>query len=348
MKRHLTDEEKATIIDEFTKKLDDLTDCKVSFSKTVTMPKKVNIYYTPDAYSKTIRLIMAHSGEIAWHCLVRKVEDGYEVYDVLSYPQTVGAASVHVKMGRKFGDGKPKDPKKYYTDWYNEVVLSMPEEDEKNLCGQCHSHVNMGTTPSSVDLNQQKEELELKGGTGYYLFQIWNKSLDVNTFLYDLDNGVLYEKDDVNIVIEEDDLIKSSKEMLVEPEPVTVVKSSFAGKKAEENWDKNMDWEDWAMDGWNYPYSSYQRAPFQFYIAVEHDGELVDFIIEASSAIQAKRAFMNWAFDNVDVLSMSFNCDDAVFANYRIHEPVYSSGIEAADIPYEELIEYDYEPVEKL
>ena len=337
MKRRLTAEEKKSLLDKFTKQLDELTDCEVNFSETIKMQDKVNIYYTPDAYSKTVRLVMAHSGEIAWHCLVRKVEDGYEVYDVLAYPQTVGPASVHVKMGRKFGDGKPKDPKKYYTDWYNEVVLEMPEEDERNLCGQCHSHVNMGTTPSSVDINQQKEELELKGKSGYYLFQIWNKKLEVNTFLYDLDNGVLYEKDDVNIVIEEDDLIKQSREMLVQPEPEPKPVATATPSYSTFNW--NDKYQSYLND--DIPF--YNANVFQYLITVETDGEMADFIVEADNVQQAKRAFTNWAIDNMELIAAVFDKENLDFTQYKINTPIYSSGSDDPDVPYEEILEYDYE-----
>ena len=39
-----------------------------------------------------------------------------------------------------------------------------------------HSHVNMGTSPSSVDLNHQEEILRMLGDNDFYIFMIWNKS----------------------------------------------------------------------------------------------------------------------------------------------------------------------------
>lgn len=345
MKRHLTQLEKQTLLNEFEKHLNEVTDGKVSFTKTITLPEKIKIYYTPDAFSKTVRLIMSHTMEVAWHCLVRKKDTNYEVYDVLSYPQTVGPAHVHVKMGRTFGDGNHKDPTKYYTDWYNEVVLNMPEEEEANLCGQCHSHVNMGTTPSSVDMAQQKEELELKGGTGYYLFQIWNKKLEVNSFLYDLDAGVIYEKEDIEVVVEDDDFTEMSHKMLFQQEPE---KPKLSEKKKEApkkvvDYTKETDYDRYSrFDRYGdsyYDYSYVWRNLHNYSVGAEADNVSVNLVIEAHSVAEAEYLFQEWADENLDYLSTILeeagakNTEEISFS-----KAVWVPDSEIVDVPYDELI----------
>ena len=36
-------------------------------------------------------------------------------------------------------------------------------------------------------------------------FQIWNKNLDINSFLYDLDANLFYDRDDIMVVVEDDE-----------------------------------------------------------------------------------------------------------------------------------------------
>ena len=358
MKRHLTQQEKQALLDEFKDYLNDVTTGKVSFTKEIKLPEKIKVYYTPEAFSKTVRLIMSHSMEVAWHCLVRKKDQNYEVYDVLSYPQTVGPAHVHVKMGRTFGDGNPKDPTKYYTDWYNDVVLSMPEEEEANLCGQCHSHVNMGTSPSTTDMAQQKEELELKGGKGYYLFQIWNKRLEVNSFLYDLDAGVIYEKDDIEVVVEEDSFTEMSHKMLYEPEPVKPVESKekkYDGEEGEnyKYWrdkDHHYSYSDWSKRLKDYNQSYYYDDYDEYYnlnnysiCVVSEDDVAVEFIIEAYNSDEAEKLFSMWAIDNVDYIKEVLEDAGAKqYATYRMGSAKRVGDKEIVDITYDELIGADY------
>ena len=350
MKRHLTPTEKKALLDKFSEHLDKVSDCKIDFHEEIKSPEKVKIFYTPEAFSKTVRLIMSHSTEIAWHCLVRKKGADYEVYDVLSYPQTVGPAHVHVKMGRSFGDGKPKDPTKYYIDWYNEVVLEMPEEEEANLCGQCHSHVNMGTTPSSVDLTQQKEELELKGGKGYYLFQIWNKKLEVNTFLYDLDAGILYEKNDVDVIVEDDEFTSMSHEMLTVPEEKPKEEPKKEEKKSYPA--ETYDWEKYyrryeMMSEYDDAYSDYLddiRRPLQKFavtIADRKDVEnCTEFVIEAHDRKEAYDLFNTWIFSNEDrldeELGLTYNENDPDLS-ILVMDVVQVGKGEPVDVSYAEL-----------
>lgn len=340
MKRLLTEQEKTTLLDEFKKKLDEVQSDKIEFSKPIEK-KRVKVYYTPEAFAKSVRLIMSHTTEIAWHCLVRRKEEDFEVYDVLSYPQTVGAANVNVKMTRDSRD-IPKDPTKYYTDWYIDTVMSMSEEDEANLCGQCHSHVNMGTSPSSTDLKQQKEELENKNG--YYLFQIWNKKLDINTFLFDIDNGIEYEKDDVEIVIEEDDFTTKSHDMLVEP-PKPKTWTTVPPLGYVDDW--HDQWrQDSFLDGY-YPGYQYQKKEEKKtelkHWEIEVSGKTIKvvYIVEAPTKDQAEEGFWYWAYENVDFVAADLEEDIDNFEN-SIDSWEFSEAAESKekviDISWDELL----------
>ena len=163
------------------------------------MEKRIKIYYSPEAFHKTVHLVTAHSKEIGWNMVIKPYEDGYKVYDILVYPQKASAAYLDIDTA-KYGVWK----------------AGLTDEQDANLFGQAHSHVNMSVTPSSVDEKQQLDEVTNKG-EGFYFFQIWNKKLEVNSFFYDIDSGWLYERGDIDLIVEGDEFIAESRTMVTEP-----------------------------------------------------------------------------------------------------------------------------------
>ena len=159
--------------------------------------KKLKIYYTPEALSKITRLVWAHAKEIGWNMVIKPYEDGYKIYDILVYPQKASDGYIDVDEG-KYGLWK----------------ASLTADEDANLFGQGHSHVNFSTGASPRDETQQFDEVENKG-CGFFFFQIWNKRLEVNSFFYDIDNKIKYYKDDIQLIVEDDDFIKDSKEKLI-------------------------------------------------------------------------------------------------------------------------------------
>ena len=146
--------------------------------------KSLNVYFAAEAYLKIWALVNAHRGEIGWNMVIKPYKDGYKVYDIVIYPQQVTGGSISVDNSR-------------YGLWKAE----LPEEQDNNLFGHGHSHVNMPTGASGEDILQQYEETAHKKH-GFWLFQIWNKKGDVNSFFYDLDNELFYPNDQINLVIE--------------------------------------------------------------------------------------------------------------------------------------------------
>jgi hypothetical protein len=160
--------------------------------------EKVKIYYSSAAFAKTVQLVKAHPMEIAWNMMVKPYKDGYKVYDIFVYPQSVNPAHVSVDVAKAWGFWK----------------AGLDDEVEANLYGQGHSHVNMSTFKSVVDENQQHDEI-LSKGRGFYLFQIWNKHNEINSFFYDIDNKIYYEKDDIEMIVENvDDFVMNSFRMI--------------------------------------------------------------------------------------------------------------------------------------
>lgn len=167
-----------------------INETKFSYEKSfsVKAKDKIIIRFTPQAYLRCLEMVKVYTSEIGWYGLIRKLEDRvYQVYDIIVCNQRVSG-------GRVVTDD----------DDMIEFYETLSDEQAEFLHFQAHSHVNMGTTPSSVDLENQASTVKNMGGTGFYLFQIWNKSLDINSFLYDLDNNVFYDKDDIEVVVDDD------------------------------------------------------------------------------------------------------------------------------------------------
>jgi hypothetical protein len=160
-------------------------DGKISYTRTMGVnDAKTTVYFTAFAWTKMVALIHEFNDEVAWHGLAKRSEEGggFVVYDILVYPQEVTGATVNT------------DQEKYQT-WL------MQHEDDvfNNIRMQGHSHVNMGTFPSSVDITHQEKILEQLDDSMFYIFMIWNKKMESSVKVYDLANNTLYEGNDVDV-----------------------------------------------------------------------------------------------------------------------------------------------------
>ena len=140
----------------------------------------VRILFKPTAWVKMHTLVKKSTKEIGWHCICEKIKETVVIKDILVYPQEVTSVTVSA------------DEEKYGL-WMHQ----LPDEIFNNLRGHGHSHVNMGTSPSGTDLSFYQKILEQLGPTDYYIFFIVNKTGDINVIYYDMEQGLLYEKDDV-------------------------------------------------------------------------------------------------------------------------------------------------------
>lgn len=178
---------------------------KSSFTFTADLgtkaKNKIKIVYTPEAYLKMMKLVASFDSEVSWFGLVdRKSPTEFYVYDVLVCKQQVSGAKV---------DTKDED--------MVEFICSLTDEQSDHMHFQAHSHVNFDTFASGTDLQNQEDILgNMPGHEGFYIFQIWNKKGDINTYLYDLDNNVFYDRNDVEVKIDGLDAFIDSATKLVE------------------------------------------------------------------------------------------------------------------------------------
>ncbi|MCM1333432.1 MAG: hypothetical protein NC084_06355 [Bacteroides sp.] len=152
---------------------------------------KPRIIFTQEAWIKMTALLATFSTEIAWHGVIQREGDLFRVTDILVFPQEVTGATVDTD-------------EEAYTAWREELPNDV-------FCGvrmHAHSHVNMGVTPSSIDRSEWNDRLEQLTSVSnpnrkYYLFMIWNKSLNFYMELYDGVNMIVYEKNDCILQIED-------------------------------------------------------------------------------------------------------------------------------------------------
>lgn len=192
----LKEEVKMEFLGRFKKFLDDvrLTDGKISYvidDKLFKYEKNqhvAEVVFSAVAYSKMVMLLSGFSTEVAWHGVCRRDEEADNIFyvdDILVYPQTVTGSTVDMDQ-----EG--------YGMW-----LFENDEDERfdRIRMQGHSHVNFGVTPSGTDRDHQDEILAEMPRDTFYIFMIMNKKFDRHFEIYDLANNILYENEDVDLYI---------------------------------------------------------------------------------------------------------------------------------------------------
>ena len=166
-----------------------MTDGTISFTrKLAAVDRKATVYFTDVAWFKMQTLIMNTDKEIGWHGVAKRGDDPekdeYIISDIVIYPQTVTGATVNTDQAE-------------YENWLND----LDDNTFNNLRMQGHSHVNMGVSPSSVDLDLYEEFLERMTPDMFYIFLIYNKRGDKMVKVYDLRKNLLFETADVTVEI---------------------------------------------------------------------------------------------------------------------------------------------------
>lgn len=161
---------------------------------------RATIFLTTAAFAKMSALIQQFSSEVAWHGVVHRDEKDSRVFritDILVYPQTVSGVTVNTDQNE-------------YQNW----LYSFDDEIFNNIRMQGHSHVDMSVSPSGVDVTHQEKILTQIADDDYYIFMIWNKKYECFVRIFDLKNNTLYETEDVDVLIGENqlNLVKFMKE----------------------------------------------------------------------------------------------------------------------------------------
>lgn len=183
------------------------TDSSITFTSALnnsivpTKEERPTLYISALAYLKMMCYVRDTDTEIAWHGTVQRniKANWYYIKDVFLYPQKITSVTVDTDQEK-------------YQEWLQNI-----EDDEifNNIRFQGHSHVNMGTTPSSTDLTMYNDFLQVLSKSDYYVFAIMNKAGSFTCFIYDLQKNRMYETADIDVKIITDtseDLLKNIKD----------------------------------------------------------------------------------------------------------------------------------------
>lgn len=254
----LSDKDKQEILEDFKKQLEKeaLYNGTLSFQRSWNYKAETKdpaiILYTPEAWVKTVMLLKEFDSEVAWHGLIRRgEEDGvFIVYDVMVYPQEVTGTTVNTDQEE-----------------YTKFLIELTEEDANAMHIQCHSHVNMSTSPSGVDTEHQSKIVKSMKN-GFYVFQIWNKKLESTSFIYDMDNNIMYENKDIIVDVIDNEYGISS-EFVAEAKKIVKKKTTYTPvsklpssasdvKKKNEKEEKEDETPWWRSKDNYYGYSGYR------------------------------------------------------------------------------------------
>lgn len=172
--------------------------------------KRAKVVFRPKAYLKMLELVNVFNSEVAWHFLVdRDTTDPtrFFITDVIVYPQEVTSATVEMDELQ-----------------YGQWLMKIPDGDFNHIRGQGHSHVNMGCSASNTDMEHQEKivgQLNEDSENPFYIFVITNKRREMRIWVYDIQENIVYENDDVSwYVYDADDdivgFVNDAKELVVD------------------------------------------------------------------------------------------------------------------------------------
>lgn len=191
----MTEAIKKEILEELSAKLDTMlmTEGKIKIDEAYEYKgQRAKLIYTQKAMLKILSLVETYDSEIAWHGTVERIDDvTWKIKDILIYPQVVTGATVNTDQEE-----------------YQEWLESLSDDDINSLRYQGHSHVRMSVSPSGTDMEHQGKILESMRlqKDGYYIFQIINKDMKTNVWIYDLARNIKYDTADIDVCIEDVDL----------------------------------------------------------------------------------------------------------------------------------------------
>ena len=143
------------------------------------------VWHTQEAYRKIITLITEFESEVGWHSTASRInDDEFLIEDILVYPQSVTGSTVNTDQME-------------YTNWLH----GLDDDTFNKLRGHGHSHCNMGVFPSGVDDKHRQQIVNQLKGDMFYIFTIWNKSLDTYTLVYDMKRNRFYDNDEIEIKV---------------------------------------------------------------------------------------------------------------------------------------------------
>lgn len=136
--------------------------------------------------------------EAQWFCRVDKVKSKnrtyFKVYDMFVPEQYCSSAEV---------ESDPMMLVKFFKELKEKYGLEETNQIMLNMTAWCHSHHNMGVSPSGQDITQFNENIEnakLSGQTSPQMMFIFNKKNQYHLRIWDPDTNITYQNLDLEIL----------------------------------------------------------------------------------------------------------------------------------------------------
>lgn len=215
MSKHIkcTQQDKRLMMQEFDRIVQNgkFQDGKISFNYSLpSLDNKANFIIKSVAWAKMLTLVTFFDKEIQWHGVVEKINDNtFKLNDILVFPHEITSTTVVSNQEK-------------YEEWLN----NLDDDTFNHLRFHGHSHVNMGVTPSSVDMKYRENIMQTispADENAYYIFIILNKKSEISAEIYDVSGNILYGTSDINFTIlldDEDtasDFVHAAKSLATEP-----------------------------------------------------------------------------------------------------------------------------------
>lgn len=183
--------------------------------------------------------------EAQWFCRVDKVKSKnrtyFKVYDMFVPEQYCSSAEV---------ESDPMMLVKFFKELKEKYGLEQTNEIMSNMTAWCHSHHNMGVSPSGQDITQFNENIEnakLSGQTSPQMMFIFNKKDQYHLRIWDPETDIIYQNLNLEILpydfsyLDEEAKTKFKKK---------VVKAKKTSKNFIHNKSNRSDWDflGWGMD----------------------------------------------------------------------------------------------------
>ena len=119
-----------------------------------------------------------------------------KLYDVIMYAKYNSAA-------------RTKSDEEEYSKW---ILRQYEFENFCDLKMHGHSHVNMGCTPSSTDMQFRENILKNLKKDSFYIFMIMNKQGSFTIELYDYVTGMIYDTSDITVYTDDPETTRKAQE----------------------------------------------------------------------------------------------------------------------------------------
>lgn len=202
--------------------------------------ERVSIIFENDAYEKMGALVRVATKEIGWYGTVERLsEREFVVKDIFVGPQIVTSVTV---------DTDDEE----FVKWCD----SLPDETFNTMRFYGHSHVNMGVTPSGTDYTFQNNQIQ--NVKDFYVFGILNKQNKAWFNIYDIENNILYEDEDIDYKYyvnpqeewAKEQIDKQVKEKTFSTVP-TKTENNYPKSGNDKYTDNHYDPEWWKKKNWN-------------------------------------------------------------------------------------------------